>query len=126
MLTVELRVPDHKAYYPGAHDLRLRITGDRETGRLLGAQILGHWQAEVAKRIDIFATALFHGMLVDQLNELDLAIRRRCPVHGTRCSSPRRPGQRHTGAVLEQLAACGLCTTVSTRQRRLLRDRTTR
>ena len=73
VLTVELRVPDHKAYYPGAHDLRLRITGDRESGRLLGAQILGHWQAEVAKRIDIFATALFHGMLVDQLNELDLS-----------------------------------------------------
>jgi NADPH-dependent 2,4-dienoyl-CoA reductase/sulfur reductase-like enzyme len=31
---------DHKAYYPGAHQLHLRITGDRRTGRLLGAQLL--------------------------------------------------------------------------------------
>ena len=72
-LTTELTVPDHKAYYPGAHDLRIRVTGERGTGRLLGAQILGHWQAGVAKRIDVFATALFHGMRVDELGELDLS-----------------------------------------------------
>jgi NADPH-dependent 2,4-dienoyl-CoA reductase/sulfur reductase-like enzyme len=28
---------DHKAYYPGANQLHLRITGDRQTGQLLGA-----------------------------------------------------------------------------------------
>ena len=44
---------DHKAYYPGAHQLHLRLTGDRQTGRLLGAQLPGHQDAEVAKRIDI-------------------------------------------------------------------------
>ena len=44
---------DHKAYYPGAHQLHLRITGDRVTGRLLGAQLVGDHDAEVAKRIDI-------------------------------------------------------------------------
>ena len=49
------------------------MTGDRGSGRLLGAQIVGHWQAEVAKRIDIVATALFHGMTVDGLNDLDLS-----------------------------------------------------
>jgi NADPH-dependent 2,4-dienoyl-CoA reductase/sulfur reductase-like enzyme len=72
-LAVESVVPDHKAYYPGAHDLRVRIIGDRGTGRLLGAQMLGHWRAEVAKRIDICAIALFHRMLVDELNDLDLS-----------------------------------------------------
>ena len=46
---------------------------NRKTGRLLGAQMLGHWYGEVAKRIDVFATALFHGMLVDDLNALDLS-----------------------------------------------------
>jgi len=64
---------DHKAYYPGARPLQLRITGDRQTGRLLGAQLLGDHRAEVAKRIDIPAAALFHHMVVEGLSELDLS-----------------------------------------------------
>jgi NADPH-dependent 2,4-dienoyl-CoA reductase/sulfur reductase-like enzyme len=64
---------DHKAYYPGAHQLHLRITGDRQTGQLLGAQLVGHHDAEVAKRIDIPAGALFHHMTVEALNDLDLS-----------------------------------------------------
>ncbi len=72
-LTVEAVLWDHKRYYPRAHALHIRVTGDRRNGRLRGAQIVGHWQAEVAKRIDIFAIALFHGMRVDELNDLDLS-----------------------------------------------------
>lgn len=72
-LTVESTGWDHKVYYPGAHELRIRVTGDRKTGRLLGAQMVGHWHGEVAKRIDVFATALFHGMCIDDLNALDLS-----------------------------------------------------
>jgi NADPH-dependent 2,4-dienoyl-CoA reductase/sulfur reductase-like enzyme len=64
---------DHKAYYPGAHQLHLRITGDRTSGRLLGAQLLGDQRAQVAKRIDIAATALFHHMTVEGLSDLDLS-----------------------------------------------------
>jgi NADPH-dependent 2,4-dienoyl-CoA reductase/sulfur reductase-like enzyme len=72
-VTVQSSAPDHKQYYPGASERHLRITGDRRDGRLLGAQIVGHWHAEVAKRIDIFATALFHAMHVSELSELDLS-----------------------------------------------------
>jgi NADPH-dependent 2,4-dienoyl-CoA reductase/sulfur reductase-like enzyme len=72
-VTVESGAPDHKRYYPGASELRLRVTGDRRDGRLLGAQIVGQWHAEVSKRIDIFATALFHAMRVADLNDLDLS-----------------------------------------------------
>jgi NADPH-dependent 2,4-dienoyl-CoA reductase/sulfur reductase-like enzyme len=71
--TREVRAWDHKAYYPGAHEMRIRITGDKRSGRLLGAQIVGHWQAQVAKRVDIFATALFVGMKVDEISDLDLS-----------------------------------------------------
>jgi hypothetical protein len=53
--------------------LCILVTGDRKSGRLLGAQMVGPWHAEVAKRIDVFATALFHGMLIDDLNHLDLS-----------------------------------------------------
>src|SRR6266536_2463241 len=72
-LTVESTNWDHKVYYPGAHPLCIRVTGDRQSGRLLGAQMVGHWHTEVAKRIDVFATALFQGMLIDDLNHLDLS-----------------------------------------------------
>ena len=72
-LTVEATEWDHKVYYPGAHETHIRLTGDRQTGRLLGAQMIGYYQSEVAKRIDIFATALFHGMGVEELNDLDLS-----------------------------------------------------
>jgi NADPH-dependent 2,4-dienoyl-CoA reductase/sulfur reductase-like enzyme len=70
---VEFTAWDHKAYYPGAHEVTFRITGDRETGRLLGAQMMGHWQAAVAKRIDFFAMALYHQMTVAQCLEVDLS-----------------------------------------------------
>lgn len=72
-LTVASTPWHHKVDYPGAQRLHVRVTGDRRTGRLLGAQIVGHWQAEVSKRIDIFATALFHGMTVEDINDLDLS-----------------------------------------------------
>ena len=71
--TSEVTVWDHKAYYPGAHEMYIRVSGDRRSGRLLGAQIVGHWQAQVAKRVDIFAAALFSGLTVDEVNDLDLS-----------------------------------------------------
>ncbi len=72
-LTVQSRASDHKGYYPGAGELHLRVTGDRKTGRLLGGQIVGPVAGEVAKRIDIFAAAIHHGMTVNGLSDLDLS-----------------------------------------------------
>ncbi len=64
---------DHKVYYPGAQSVHLLLTGDRTTGRLLGAQMVGAVQTEVAKRIDVVATALFQEMTVEALSDLDLS-----------------------------------------------------
>lgn len=64
---------DHKAYYPGAHPITIRVTGDQHTGRLLGAQLIGVRSTETAKRVDTYATALFHEMTVDAISELDLS-----------------------------------------------------
>lgn len=72
-VTIESKFWDHKAYYPGAKEMHFRVMGDSISGKLLGAQIAGHWKSEVSKRIDIFAAALFHGMSVDQLNDFDLS-----------------------------------------------------
>jgi NADPH-dependent 2,4-dienoyl-CoA reductase/sulfur reductase-like enzyme len=72
-VTVGSQADDHKAYYPGSHRITMRVTGDRATGRLLGMQLFGHKNAEIAKRIDIAATAIFHGMTVDAVSDLDLS-----------------------------------------------------
>jgi NADPH-dependent 2,4-dienoyl-CoA reductase/sulfur reductase-like enzyme len=45
---------DHKAYYPGAHQLHLRVTGDRHSGRLLGA----NWPATRTPRSPSGSTSL--------------------------------------------------------------------
>lgn len=72
-LTTQSAPHDHKAYYPGAQRIFIRVTGDSATGRLLGAQLVGARGTETAKRVDIFAQALFHDMSVDQMTELDLS-----------------------------------------------------
>ena len=71
--TVESEADDHKAYYPGSHRIRMRYTGDRATGRLLGVQLFGHRHAEVGTRIDIAAAAIHNGMTVDEMSDLDLS-----------------------------------------------------
>ena len=71
--TVALTVDDHKAYYPGATDLHIRLTADRRDGRVLGAQLVGHHTAEVAKRVDVYATAIHHRMTTDDMSDIDLS-----------------------------------------------------
>jgi NADPH-dependent 2,4-dienoyl-CoA reductase/sulfur reductase-like enzyme len=72
-VTVEAQADDHKAYYPGSHRITIRVTGDRATGRLLGMQLFGHKNAEIAKRIDIAAAAIFNHMTADAVSDLDLS-----------------------------------------------------
>lgn len=72
-VTIESSPDDHKAYYPTAHPIVSRVTGDKGTGRLLGAQLVGRRGTEVAKRIDTFATAIYAGLTVERLSELDLS-----------------------------------------------------
>ncbi len=72
-VTTRANPDDHKAYYPGAPPITIRITGDAGTGKLLGAQLVGARGTETAKRVDTFAAALFHGMSIAALSELDLS-----------------------------------------------------
>lgn len=71
--TTTATADDHKRYYPGAHPIQFRITGDTSDERLLGAQLVGRRGTEVAKRVDTFATAIFAGLTIDQISELDLS-----------------------------------------------------
>ena len=72
-LAVETKTYDHKVYYPGASEMITRIVGDRRSGRLLGGQLFGVYGKEISKRIDVLATAIHHGMNVDDLSALDLS-----------------------------------------------------
>ena len=62
---------NHAGYYPGGAVMTLKVVFDKNTLRLLGAQIVG--KNGVDKRIDVLATAIYAGMDVRQLAELDLA-----------------------------------------------------
>ena len=58
-------------YYPDATPITIKVVAERGTGRLLGAQIVGREGA--AKRIDVFATALWNEMTVEDLLNVDLS-----------------------------------------------------
>ena len=58
-------------YLPGAAPIRIKVLAERRSGRLLGAQIVGKEGA--AKRIDVFATAIWNGMAVDEMVNMDLS-----------------------------------------------------
>ncbi|MFH0976348.1 MAG: FAD-dependent oxidoreductase [Spirochaetota bacterium] len=72
-VSADLETWDHKVYYPGAEKIFIRVTADKKTKRLLGAQILGAHKTEVSKRIDIFAVALYHGLTVGEFSNYDLS-----------------------------------------------------
>lgn len=61
----------HAGYYPGGKMMTLKVLFEKETYRLLGAQIVGY--DGVDKRIDVLATAIRAGMKAYELAELDLA-----------------------------------------------------
>lgn len=71
--TVQSVADDHKRYYPGAQPITIRVTGDIDAGRLLGAQLVGRLGTDTAKRVDTYATALFAGLSVRQVSDLDLS-----------------------------------------------------
>ena len=57
-------------YYPGAAPMTVKMLAERDSGRVLGAQIVGREGA--AKRVDTVAVALTAGLTVDQVVSLDL------------------------------------------------------
>jgi NADPH-dependent 2,4-dienoyl-CoA reductase/sulfur reductase-like enzyme len=57
-------------YMPDAPTIRVKLLAERNTGRVLGAQIVGGRGA--AKRIDVVATAITAGFDVQQIVDLDL------------------------------------------------------
>ena len=69
--TVILSPLNHAGYYPGGKVMTMKVVFEKETYRLLGAQIVGY--EGVDKRIDVLSTAIHAGLSATQLKDLDLA-----------------------------------------------------
>lgn len=61
---------NHATYYPGATNMSIKTIFEKDTGKILGAQIVGN--DGVDKRCDVFATAIRAGMTAKDLTELEL------------------------------------------------------
>ena len=68
---VYLSPASHAGYYPGGRLLNMKVLFEKNTYRLLGAQIVG--SEGVDKRIDVLATAIRAGLTALDLKDLDLA-----------------------------------------------------
>ena len=60
----------HASYYPGAENMSVKVLWDKQTHKLLGAQIVGF--DGVDKRMDVLAAAIRFGAKVTELKELEL------------------------------------------------------
>ena len=69
--SVVLSPMSHAGYYPGGKVMTMKVVFEKETYRLLGAQIVGY--EGVDKRIDVLATAIRAGLKATELKELELA-----------------------------------------------------
>ena len=69
--SVVLSPMSHAGYYPGGKVMTMKVVFEKDTYRLLGAQIVGF--DGVDKRIDVLATAIHAGLKATELKELDLA-----------------------------------------------------
>lgn len=72
-ISSEIEAWDHKIYYPPAYKTYIKLIADKESRRILGAQILGSIEAEISKRIDIYAAAIYNQMTVEEFSQLDLS-----------------------------------------------------
>ena len=70
-VTVTTRSTTRAGYYPEAKKITMKVLAEKRSGRLLGTQIVGEEGA--AKRIDVFATALWNEMTVDAMLNMDLS-----------------------------------------------------
>jgi len=69
--TATITTNSRASAYPGNQKITITLTLDKTSKRLLGAQMVG--KDGVAKRIDVFATALHNQMTVHALAKLDLS-----------------------------------------------------
>lgn len=71
--TVTLTHDAKPTYYPGYAQMTAKVTADKKTQQLVGAQIIGELNAVVDKRLDVLSVCIRAGFTVKDIEELDLA-----------------------------------------------------
>ncbi|MEE8343220.1 MAG: FAD-dependent oxidoreductase [Gammaproteobacteria bacterium] len=61
---------DRPEFIPSARRIDIKLVADRKTRKVLGIQLVG--EGDVAKRLDVAATAIMLGATIDQMSNLDL------------------------------------------------------
>ncbi|MHB8896378.1 MAG: FAD-dependent oxidoreductase [Candidatus Geothermincolia bacterium] len=72
-VSIDMEAESLHTYYPGRGTMFLKLTADRGTGRILGAQVVGELSSVAEKRLDVLAVAVNRGMTADDLQYVDLA-----------------------------------------------------
>jgi len=70
-VAARIEAPTRAHYYPEGARMTVKLLAERDSGRLLGGQIVGRDGA--GKRIDVIAAALHGGLTVEEFLHLDLA-----------------------------------------------------
>ena len=68
---ITLTSRDKARYYPNSQELYSLVIAEKETGLVLGAQLVG--SRDAVKRIDVYATAIHNKMTLRDIFDLDLA-----------------------------------------------------
>jgi CoA-dependent NAD(P)H sulfur oxidoreductase len=71
VVSARIEALDRAGYHPAARKIWVKLIAERESRKLIGAQVVGYGDA--SKRIDVAATAITAGLRVDELAQLDLA-----------------------------------------------------
>jgi NADPH-dependent 2,4-dienoyl-CoA reductase/sulfur reductase-like enzyme/rhodanese-related sulfurtransferase len=68
---IHLHPGSNAGYYPGAERVSLKVLFDASSGKILGAQAVS--LAGIDKRIDVISTAIYAGLTIQDLMNLELA-----------------------------------------------------
>ena len=68
--TTTIKAGSRAHYYPGSTPVTIKLVLEKNTGRVLGAQMIG--LGGVAKRLDVLATAITARMTAEDIGMLDL------------------------------------------------------
>jgi NADPH-dependent 2,4-dienoyl-CoA reductase/sulfur reductase-like enzyme len=101
--TIDVEDTSRPGYYRGGGDITLRVTVEKVSGRVLGAQAVGDYEAGVDKRLDIMATAVRGGLSVTDLSFLDLAY---APPYSHPFDLPVIAGNLAEAKVLGKVCSC--------------------
>ena len=70
--SVVVEANNHASYYPDVESIHIKLVFEKESQKLLGAQMVGK-DDSIAKRIDVYATAITCGLTTKEIGMLDLS-----------------------------------------------------